>query len=243
MLSAMGPNAVRETVPCEPCELPTEQPAGNGAVELVTGSHAIAERLSRLRLAATREIRTLMAQGSWTTPGDAVNGAPERAVVAVAALARDLPPVLPRPGGRAVRLRVVGHVPAEFVLADRAAALLSLSPRAGGPGEPAALLVRQAGLLASLSELFESTWQEARPPHDRTAEDPAEDLVEGPDAVDLEVLSLLFVGLTDTSVARQLGLGLRTVQRRVKRLMELAGVTTRLQLGRHAAERGWTERR
>ncbi|RLV09946.1 hypothetical protein CTZ27_01445 [Streptomyces griseocarneus] len=232
----MGPNAVRETVPCE---LPTERPAGNGAVELVTGSHAIAERLSRLRLAATREICTLMAQRSWTTPGDAVNGAPERAVVAVAALPRDLPPVLPHPGGHAVRLRAVGHVPAEFVLADRAAALVSLSPRAGGPGEPAALLVRQAGLLASLSELFENTWQKARSPHDRTAGD----LVEGPDAVDLEVLSLLFVGLTDTSVARQLGLGLRTVQRRVKRLMELAGVTTRLQLGRHAAERGWTERR
>ncbi|MFD0382334.1 helix-turn-helix transcriptional regulator [Streptomyces stramineus] len=57
--------------------------------------------------------------------------------------------------------------------------------------------------------------------------------------MDLRVLSLLMAGLTDASVAKQLGLGLRTVQRRVKRLMELAGVTTRLQLGRHAAESGW----
>src|SRR4051812_767477 len=54
-----------------------------------------------------------------------------------------------------------------------------------------------------------------------------------------EVLSLLLAGLTDASVAKQLDLGLRTVQRRVKRLMDLTGVTTRLQLGWHAYERGW----
>lgn len=65
---------------------------------------------------------------------------------------------------------------------------------------------------------------------------------DGPDGTDLEILSLLLAGLTDASVAKQLDLGLRTVQRRVKRLMELTGVTTRLQLGRHAYERGWVTR-
>ena len=70
----------------------------------------------------------------------------------------------------------------------------------------------------------------------------AEQQPDGPDATDLEVLSLLLAGLTDASVAKQLGLGLRTVQRRVRRLMELTGVTTRLQLGRHACERGWVSR-
>ena len=53
---------------------------------------------------------------------------------------------------------------------------------------------------------------------------------------------LLLAGLTDASVAKQLDLGLRTVQRRVKGLMELAGVSTRLQLGWHAYERGWVAR-
>lgn len=62
------------------------------------------------------------------------------------------------------------------------------------------------------------------------------------DAADLEILSLLPAGLTDASVAKQLDVGLRTVQRRVRRLMEPAGVTTRLQLGRHAHERGWVSR-
>lgn len=56
------------------------------------------------------------------------------------------------------------------------------------------------------------------------------------------MLSLLLAGLTDASVAKQLDIGLRTVQRRVKRLMELTGATTRLQLGWHAHERGWVAR-
>ncbi|KNE78769.1 hypothetical protein ADZ36_31400 [Streptomyces fradiae] len=64
----------------------------------------------------------------------------------------------------------------------------------------------------------------------------------GPDAVDLRILSLLLAGLTDASAAKQLDLGLRTVQRRVKRLMEIAGVSTRLQLGWHACEHGWPAR-
>ncbi|MEU8352593.1 MULTISPECIES: LuxR family transcriptional regulator [unclassified Streptomyces] len=65
---------------------------------------------------------------------------------------------------------------------------------------------------------------------------------DGPDATDLRMLSLLLDGLTDASVAKQLDLGLRTVQRRVRRLMELAGVSTRMQLGWHARDRGWPAR-
>jgi sugar-specific transcriptional regulator TrmB len=65
---------------------------------------------------------------------------------------------------------------------------------------------------------------------------------EQPDHVDLRILSLLLAGLTDAAAAKQLDVGLRTVQRRVKRLMELAGVSTRLQLGWQAYERGWVAR-
>ncbi|WP_162890402.1 helix-turn-helix transcriptional regulator [Streptomyces olivoreticuli] len=241
MLSAIGLDAVRET---GRCGQPTQRLAGNSAVELVTGSHAIAERLLRLRLAATREICTLMADRSWPIAGDAVNGVPQRVVVDRSAPARA---VVLAPGsghgGSAARVRAVGRVPAEFVVADRAVALVPLSRHAAGPAAPAALVVRPGALLTSLADLFEDVWHQALPL--RTGVDGA--LYEipgaGPDTVDLEVLSLLLAGLTDASVAKQLGLGLRTVQRRVKRMMELAGVTTRLQLGWHAAERGWTARR
>ncbi|GGS67938.1 hypothetical protein GCM10010206_32990 [Streptomyces cinerochromogenes] len=49
-------------------------------------------------------------------------------------------------------------------------------------------------------------------------------------------------GPTPHGRTEQLDLGLRTVQRRVRRLMELARVTTRLQLGWHARELGWVSR-
>ncbi|MEV6673480.1 helix-turn-helix transcriptional regulator [Streptomyces sp. NPDC051162] len=229
MLSAIGLDAVRET---GQCERPTQRPDGNSAVELVIGYHAVAERLLRLRFAATREICTLMADRASLTTGDAVNGVHQRTVVGRDAPARGAAPA-PVSGhhGPAARVRAVGRVPAEFVVADRAAALVVLSPHT-------ALAVRPGALLTSLADLFEDEWRRALPL--RTCADDAPYEAAEPDAVDLEVLSLLLAGLTDAGAAKQLGLGLRTVQRRVKRLMELAGVTTRLQLGRHAAERGWT---
>ncbi|MFI1796655.1 LuxR family transcriptional regulator [Streptomyces sp. NPDC020379] len=229
MLSAIGLDAVRET---GQCERPAERPAGDSAVELVTGYHAVAERLLRLRLAATREICTLMADRAWLTTGDAVNGVHQRMVVGRDAPARGgAPAPVSGHGGPTARVRAVGRVPAEFVVADRAAALVALSPHS-------ALAVRPGALLTSLADLFEDEWHRALPL--RAGADDAPYEAARPDAADLEVLSLLLAGRTDASAAKQLGLGLRTVQRRVKRLMELAGVTTRLQLGRHAAERGWT---
>jgi DNA-binding NarL/FixJ family response regulator len=44
-------------------------------------------------------------------------------------------------------------------------------------------------------------------------------------------------------VARQLDVGLRTVQRRVRSLMDATGATTRIQLGWAAYEHGWLRRR
>ncbi|MBF6048005.1 hypothetical protein GO001_22770 [Streptomyces sp. NRRL B-1677] len=138
------------------------------------------------------------------------------------------------------------------MIADRAVALLPFTPRTAGSAgpaalgevpEPAALVVHRGPLLSTLVNLFEDIWNEALPARvcaDAARRRAVDGLPAGPDALDLEVLSLLMGGLTDASVAKQLGLGLRTVQRRVKRLMELAGVTTRLQLGWHAAAHGWT---
>jgi hypothetical protein len=136
------------------------------------------------------------------------------------------------------QVRVVDEVPTKLVVADRS---LALVPLTGRSAEPAALVVHASGLLELLSGLFESVWREALPLR-LGAAGGAEQPPDGPDAADLEILSLLLAGMTDASVAKQLDLGLRTVQRRVKGLMELAGVTTRLQLGWHAYERGWVTR-
>ncbi len=102
-------------------------------------------------------------------------------------------------------------------------------------------MVHASGLLDLLAGLFEAVWRESLPLR-LGAAGSAEEAGGVPDATDLEILSLLLAGMTDASVAKHLELGLRTVQRRVKGLMELSGVTTRLQLGWHAYERGWVAR-
>jgi DNA-binding transcriptional ArsR family regulator len=141
--------------------------------------------------------------------------------------------------GRNEQVRVVDRVPTKLVVADRATALVPLTRRLA---EPAALVVHASGLLESLMGLFEGVWRQAMPLRLEGADVLIEETPEQPDGTDLQILSLLLAGLTDASVAKQLDLGLRTVQRRVKRLMEIAGVTTRLQLGWQAYERGWVTR-
>lgn len=144
--------------------------------------------------------------------------------------------------GRDEQVRVVDRVPTKLMIADRT---LAMVPLTAGGAEPAALVVHASGLLESLSGLFETVWRDALPLRlipGGGEPSVVEDALDGPGETDLEVLSLLLAGMTDASVAKQLDLGLRTVQRRVKGLMELAGVTTRLQLGWHAYEKGWVAR-
>ncbi|MFN8167867.1 MAG: hypothetical protein U0S36_03690 [Candidatus Nanopelagicales bacterium] len=45
--------------------------------------------------------------------------------------------------------------------------------------------------------------------------------------------------MTDQALAGQLGLSLRTVQRRIRVLMDKAGVDTRIQLGWYAGRANW----
>ncbi|HET6740184.1 MAG TPA: helix-turn-helix domain-containing protein, partial [Kribbella sp.] len=62
---------------------------------------------------------------------------------------------------------------------------------------------------------------------------------EGPDDSERLLLSLLVGGVPDKSIATQLGISRRTVQRRLDRLMALAGVDTRTGLAFQAAKRDW----
>ncbi|MGK5642848.1 hypothetical protein ACSNOK_31775 [Streptomyces sp. URMC 126] len=219
-------------------ERPEGRPGGPGAaVEAVTGVEAVAHRLAGLRRRAVEEVCALVKDGPWVDTDGSGPAVRRRTVVDGAghpAPRRLLTDAAPGFGTHLVR--VADRVPAELFLADRSEALLVLPSGSAGP---AALVVGAGELLDSLAALFETVWDEARPlpPAEDAPLPPASD---APDATDLTVLTLLLSGLTDASVAKQLGLGLRTVQRRVKRLMELAGVTTRLQLGWKAAERGWT---
>ena len=59
------------------------------------------------------------------------------------------------------------------------------------------------------------------------------------DERDRRILSLLTVGASDQVVARQLGVSVRTVERRVRYLTEHLGAATRFQAGVQAVRRGW----
>ncbi|MEU2551563.1 helix-turn-helix transcriptional regulator [Streptomyces sp. NPDC013313] len=223
------------------------EPEVHDLVEVVTGASAVAQRFLQMQLGATEEVCALVTGKPMVVSGmendaeeqAAVRGVRYRVVVERSVL--DSPhglTELTAALGRNERVRVVDRVPTKLVIADRSLAMVPLTTRTV---EPAALVVHASGLLELLAGLFESVWREALPLR-LGAQGVSEQLPDGPDSTDLEVLSLLLAGLTDASVAKQLDLGLRTVQRRVKRLMELAGVTTRLQLGWHAYERGWVSR-
>ncbi|MEV0036733.1 helix-turn-helix domain-containing protein [Streptomyces sp. NPDC050804] len=224
------------------------EPAVHDLVEVVTGASAVAHRFLQLQLGAAEEVCALVtgrpvavtgidneAEERAAARGVAYRVVIEREVLSLPAGISELSAAL----GRDEQVRVVERVPTKLVVADRTLAMVPLT----GPGaEPAVLVVHASGLLESLVGLFESVWREALPL--RLGRDGAvtEGGVPGPDSTDLEILSLLLAGMTDASVAKQLDLGLRTVQRRVKGLMELSGVTTRLQLGWHAYEKGWVTR-
>ncbi|MFF4543907.1 helix-turn-helix domain-containing protein [Streptomyces sp. NPDC001435] len=223
------------------------EPAVHDLVEVVTGASAVTQRFLQLQLGASEEVCALVTGNPAVVSGmdnDAEEQAAGRGVRYRVVVERA---VLDRPDGitelttalgRGERVRVVDRVPTKLVVADRTLAMVPLTSHTG---EPAALVVHASGLLELLSGLFESVWRDALPLR-LGAQGVVEEQPDGPDGTDLEVLSLLLAGLTDASVAKQLDLGLRTVQRRVKRLMELTGVTTRLQLGWHAHDRGWVAR-
>ncbi|WP_411081249.1 helix-turn-helix domain-containing protein [Streptomyces sp. cmx-18-6] len=224
------------------------EPEAHDLVEVVTGAAAVARRFHQLQLGAVFEVCALVT-GKPVAVNGTESGPEERAAargvacrVVVEREALSLPSgivELSAALGRDEQCRVVDRVPTKLVVADRS---LAMVPLTGRGVEPAALVVHASGLLESLTGLFEAVWQKAVPLRLGGCGGEVREDGPGPDTTDLEILSLLLAGLTDASVARQLDLGLRTVQRRVKGLMELTGVSTRLQLGWHAYERGWVAR-
>ncbi|WP_285565911.1 MULTISPECIES: helix-turn-helix transcriptional regulator [unclassified Streptomyces] len=231
----------------EEYRIDADEPAVHDLVEVVTGASAVAHRFHQLQLGATSEVCALVTGKPIAVSGldnESEEQAATRGVLFRVVVERE---VLGLPSGilelsaalsRNEQCRVVDRVPTKLVVADGA---LAMVPLTGRGAEPAALVVHASGLLESLMGLFEAVWREAMPL--RLGESGwVQEATTGPDPTDLEILSLLLAGLTDASVAKQLELGLRTVQRRVKGLMELTGVSTRLQLGWHAYERGWVSR-
>lgn len=131
-------------------------------------------------------------------------------------------------------ISVTDRLPTKLVIVDRRIALLPLDP--DRESEPVALVVHRTGLLTALVSLFEAHFEKGR----RLTAPGADEDGEAPVApIDRQIVALLHVGLTDAAIARQLGMGHRTVQRRLHALMDEVGAATRFQLGWYAARAGW----
>jgi len=219
-------------------------------IEVVTGVDTVRHRYQQVQQAATVELRMFVtAPFVAVPPGEnaAEPAAADRGVRIRAVLERA---VLDGPGAseelvdslrRGLELRVVDRLPIKLVIAD---ADLALVPLVVAPvGDPGAVMLQRSGLVDALDALFETVWRSAYPLElarlDGAALPTEGAGTVGPSVLDRKILTLMLAGLSDQAVAGQLDLSLRTVQRRLRWLQDLAGVQTRMQLGWHAARHDW----
>ena len=133
------------------------------------------------------------------------------------------------------KVRMISGVPLKLILADRRLALIPL--RLGELNSPA-LLIRTSSLLDALYELFEMLWKRAVPiTFSNTRE-----LVGNASEVELGeeikgLISLMAVGLNDKTIAYDLNISKRTLERRIAALMQAVDARTRFQAGWLAALR------
>ncbi|QNS08017.1 TrmB family transcriptional regulator [Streptomyces xanthii] len=223
-------------------------PAG-GVVEVVVGVEQVAHRFHQLQRGAQQELLTfLVGEPRAVRRADAdvsESFALERGVAFRAVAAQDY---LDGDGvlgdvhaglAAGLELRLADTLPLKMLVSDRERAMVPLD-MADSDGEPSAIVVHRSGLLGALVHLFEREWEKARPLRVaaggvRVEDESPDDPTEG----ELAVLALLLAGVSDRRAAAQLGVSVRTVERRTRRLMDLAGADSRLQLGWHAARAGW----
>ncbi len=120
------------------------------------------------------------------------------------------------------RQRVCAHLPSEFICFGDDVALGSTE---WGSSDSDYVVLRDPMVVAAFVALFDRLWSTAAPLK-RSADTPD------------SLLELMQQGLKDESIARVLGVSLRTVRRRIATLMDEHGVDTRFQLALKLAARG-----
>lgn len=217
-------------------------------VEVVRGAQAVGHRFHQLQLGAREEVLALVTHQPVAVTGqdnDAEEVAVERGVRYRVVIERETlsstfaGDELTASLLRDEEVRVVDIVPGKLLVADRSIALVS-----GGvdANEPLALVVHSPGIVTQLVALFEFVWSSAWPLRMTDAWVEVDPSSIELDDFDRSLLALLLSGASDAQAAGQLDAGLRTVQRRVRHLMDRAGAQTRIQLGWAARERGWINR-
>ncbi|MEW1639615.1 helix-turn-helix transcriptional regulator [Streptomyces sp. NPDC093801] len=123
-------------------------------------------------------------------------------------------------------IRTLPEALPQMIIVDRE--LGFLPSRSGG-----ALLIREPDLLGYLLDVFHRDWEYATP--FATGPQAAHDISE---TVKESILTLLAKGLKDDSIARRLGISLRTCRRHVAELLIALGANSRFQAGVIAQQQG-----
>jgi predicted transcriptional regulator/DNA-binding CsgD family transcriptional regulator len=136
--------------------------------------------------------------------------------------------------------RTAASLPMKMMICDNHLALIPVMPVAP-VRNPAAYLIHPSSLLDALAALFEAYWSRAVPLNLAAVPEAVPEAADqdGITAADHRILALLAAGATDEAIGRATGCSMRTVQRRIRELMQLVGAQTRFQLGMAATARRW----
>lgn len=217
-------------------------------VEVVTGADAVIQQAARLQLGAREEV-WVADRPPYVTPGQPAFNEEELAMLAAGVRYRGLYDrdsltlpgrldALARYRAAGEEARVIVDLPVKLAIADRSIALIPIS--LDRPENQATIIVHPSPLLTALVVCFESLWARAIP-----LRGPVGELPEPPGAgnaprpPEAALLDLLALGLKDEAIARHLGISVRTVWRRLEKLMADLGADTRFQAGLQAGRRGW----
>lgn len=215
-------------------------------VETVLGAEVVRMRVAQIQRACRHEIRTIGNAACFSTARVYIadverelvdRGVRWRAIYDAAGLERFNRPHLAGQGTAPdwEVARVLPTAPTTFMLVDDRLGVLPVCGPSAAPDS--AVVVYQSPVLDGLSALFEALWERSHPLCFPSGELINSEL--GPSADDRRLLGLLTAGLTDETISKQLGVSHRTMQRRLRSLLDRLGAQTRFQAALRAAALGW----
>ncbi len=211
------------------------------AFEIVRGQEALRQRSMHMVHSARTEVLNMikppiiaLQSQDRVVPGDGASG---RVIFETVSLEQPDALAAVQAGLRPNdEIRVHTKLPAKMLITDRSLALVPLTQR---DTTPVGVLIHESVMLDGLLALFDYVWAASAPLHVDNVNSQAPDGPSPLSGEDRRLLSLLLSGLTDEAIAAHFQVSVRTVQRKVRGLMEAASVRTRMQLAWEAARRNW----
>lgn len=198
----------------------------SGAQEWIVSSR-VDSPLSRYLLQAPRPVTT--------TPFVGSHGAPLSVRLIIDPALLPVPNVLDIMHARVAigdEVRLTNGLPFTGAVNDQGLAMIDLGDDGGSP---VGILLDTAAGSGRVQAVLEFAWHLGTPWRPSSTPASTTDLL---DPRDRNIVRLMAAGVSDVAIARQLGISSRTVERRVRMLMDRLNATTRFQAGVLAARQG-----